>query len=65
MFCGMVSPTSKTGKARAQVCREKAAQNARAALSATDPDIKASFQDLALEWRELAALFENSDNRAA
>lgn len=60
-----VSSTSKTGKARAQACREKAAQNARAALAAADPDIKASYQDLAIEWRELAALFEDSDNRAA
>jgi hypothetical protein len=34
------------------------------ALRPTDPDIKASYQDLAMEWRELAALFEDSDNRA-
>jgi hypothetical protein len=57
----MISSTSKTGKARATACREKAA--ARAALAATDPDIKASYQDLAMQWPELAALFEDSDNR--
>jgi hypothetical protein len=61
----MILSISKTGKARAKACREKAAQSARAALSATDPDIKASYQDLAMQWRELAALFEDSDNRAA
>jgi hypothetical protein len=43
----------------------KSRQTARAALAATDPDIKASYQDLAMQWRELAALFEDSDNRAA
>jgi hypothetical protein len=60
----MILSISKTGKAHAKACREKAAHNARAALSATDPDIKASYQDLAMKWRELA-VFENSDDRAA
>jgi hypothetical protein len=54
----MASWTGKTGKARAKACREKAALNARAALAAMDPDIKASYQDIAIEWRELAAQFE-------
>ncbi len=61
----MASLTSTTGKARAKACREKAALNARAAFAATDPDIKASYQDLAFQWRELAAQFEDSENRAA
>jgi hypothetical protein len=38
----------------------KAALNARAALAAMDPDIKASYQDIAIEWRELAAQFEEA-----
>jgi hypothetical protein len=61
----MVLWTGKTGKARAKACREKAALSARAALAATDPDIKASYQDIAIQWRELAAQFEDTDNRAA
>lgn len=58
--CSMASWTGKTGKARAKACREKAALNARAALAAMDPDIKASYQDIAIEWRELAAQFEEA-----
>jgi hypothetical protein len=41
----MASWTGKTGKPRAKACREKAA-------------LKASYQDIAIEWRELAAQFE-------
>jgi hypothetical protein len=57
--------STKTGKARAKVCREKAALSARAALAATDPDIKASYQDIAIQWRELAAQLEDTEDRAA
>jgi hypothetical protein len=57
--------TSKSGSARAKACREKAALSARAALAAIDLDIKASYQDLAFRWRELAAEFEESENQAA
>jgi hypothetical protein len=43
----------------------KAALNARAALAAMDPDIKASYHDLALEWRELPAQFDVLESGAA
>jgi hypothetical protein len=56
---------SKTGSARAKACREKAALSARAALAAMDPDIKASYHALAIEWRELAAQFEDLESHAA
>ncbi len=61
----MASLTSKTGSARAKGCREKAAQNARSAFAAIEPEIKASYQDLAMQWRVLAAQFEASDNQPA
>jgi hypothetical protein len=61
----MVSRTNKAGKARATACRQHAALNARAALAATDPDIKVSYRDLAMQWRELAALFDDLENWAA
>jgi hypothetical protein len=65
LSCSMISSFCNTGKARAKACREKAAESARAALSAPDPDIKASYQDLAMQWRELAAFLEELDSQAA
>jgi hypothetical protein len=61
----MASWTGKTRRARVEACRERAAQNTRATLASTDPDIKASYQDLAIQWRELAAQLEDPDNCAA
>jgi hypothetical protein len=33
------------------------------ALALAAPDIKASHQDIAIQWRELAAQFEDNDDR--
>ena len=55
----MASWTGKTGKARAKACREKAALTARAALRRWTL-IKASYEDIAIEWREPAAQFEGA-----
>jgi hypothetical protein len=51
------------GKSRSKACRIKAAECARVALTATDPDIKASYQELAMQWRELGAQAEELDGR--
>ena len=41
-------------KSRAKAYRIKATECARAALTTTELDIKAIYQDLAMQWRELA-----------
>lgn len=51
------------GKSRSKACRIKAAECARVALTATDPDTKASYQELAMQWRELGAQAEELDER--
>jgi hypothetical protein len=49
-------------KSRSKAFRTKAAECARAALTAIDPDIKATYQDLAMQWRELAVGAEDLED---
>jgi hypothetical protein len=51
-------------KSRSKAYRVKAAECARVALTATDPDIKATYQELAMQWRELAVQAGQLDETA-
>ena len=48
---------------RAEACLAKAAECERAAVLASEPNIRATYSDLAKQWRELAAHAEALDRK--
>ena len=51
------------GKSRSKACRIKAAECDGLLYYGDGPDIKASYQELAMQWRELGAQADELDER--